>query len=96
MSLKVTNTFVGQNGSQYQTNNLNSAKYSLDFPAIARNFSEIAVPAISLFAMSQLTGASAGPLEYAACTTACALFCSPIAIPGCVTACLPLLFLPTP
>jgi len=81
---------------QHQVNPTESGRYSLNLPAIARNLNRIAVPGIVLFALSNVAGAAAGPLEYAACTTACVLFCSPIAIPGCLTACLPLLFLPTP
>ena len=56
----------------------------------------VALPAIAFFVLSNLPTADAGPLEYAACTTGCALFCTPAATPGCLVACSVLLFLPTP
>lgn len=73
-----------------------SGRYSLSAPNIARNLNKIAIPAILLLGASLVQGAQAGPLEYSACVTGCTFFATPAAFPGCVAACLPLLFLPTP
>lgn len=60
---------------------------------IVKNINKVAVPAIALFAMANMTIADAGPLAYAACIIACtgtgpaAPFCwgcclAALAIPG--------------
>lgn len=69
-------------------------KYTLDFPNIGNKLNKIAIPAIALFALSSLDAVWAGPLEYAACVTACTFTCTPAAFPACATGCL--LFLPIP
>lgn len=71
-------------------------RYSLSPPNIARNLSKIVIPAILLLGANLVQGAEAGPSDYSACITGCTLFATPVAFPGCVIACLPLLFLPTP
>lgn len=78
---------------QYPENN---QRYSSWAPSIANAINRVAIPIVVIAGLSLLPGADAGPLEYSACVTGCALFMTPVAVPGCITACLPLLFLPTP
>ncbi len=71
-------------------------RYSLNLPDVAGRLNKIAIPAIALFAFSSLGGAMAGPISYSSCVMGCSLFFTPAAFPGCITACLPILFLPSP
>jgi len=71
-------------------------KYSTWVPCIARAVEKYALPAITLFALSSLPAAEAGPMAFTACTTLCLGFASPILAPACITSCLPLLYAPTP
>lgn len=73
-----------------------SNRYSLDLPNIARNINRLAIPAVTLFVLSNLNGTLAGPIEYAVCVTACTIFGTPAAFPACATACLAALAFPSP
>ena len=89
---------INQSVQQHVVSSSNSTlgRFSLSLPSVTRNLNKITVLAIAFFALSNLRGASAGPLEYSACVIACTLFATPVAFPACVTACLPLIFIPTP
>jgi hypothetical protein len=63
---------------------------------IVKNIHKVAFPAITLFAMVNMVGADAGPIEYAVCITGCSIFGTPAAFPVCSAFCLPILFLPGP
>lgn len=76
----------------------NIGEYSIPISSIARNISKVALPAIALFAMSNLPGADAGPMAYGLCVEVCFVslaWCPPL-LPACVFGCLPLLGAPTP
>ncbi|MDN3506023.1 MAG: hypothetical protein P0S96_02200 [Simkaniaceae bacterium] len=95
-NMKIQSTDQSVFQQAYSLFKSSTGRYSLDLPGAAGRLNKIAIPAIALFAISNLGTAMAGPIEYAACTTGCTLFATPVAFPGCVTACLPLLFLPGP
>ena len=68
---------------------------------LVRNVSKIAVPTIMLVIASNVNGADAGPILYAACLAGCnaavaAGTLTPIGIVLCFNACLPLLAAPSP
>ncbi|MCB0748750.1 MAG: hypothetical protein KDC90_14915 [Ignavibacteriae bacterium] len=73
-------------------------RYSSILPRIAYNVSRLAVPAIALFAMSNIPGAEAGPIAFAECCQACMFYIPsfPPTILACITGCSPLLIAPTP
>jgi hypothetical protein len=77
-------------------------KYSYLAPSmrgIATNLNKIAIPAITLFALSNIPGADGGPLAYAACVAGCAPVISGLAGPAaiaCFNWCLLVLPLPGP
>jgi len=96
MSLQAVGTATQPQESQWWSTFPNSRKYTINFPQMAHNLGKIAVPLIISFALSNLPGASAGPIEYAVCITGCTLFGTPAAFPVCSAFCLPILFLPGP
>ena len=65
-------------------------------PRILGNINKIAIPVIFALGLSFIPGADAGPMAYAACTTLCLGFATPVMAPLCVSGCLPTLYLPTP
>ncbi|MBP7074560.1 MAG: hypothetical protein KBA81_04155 [Rhabdochlamydiaceae bacterium] len=71
-------------------------KFSVVLPRIARNTSTIAIPAITLFALTNLPVANAGPFAYGICTAYCAAFATPVLLPACLVACIPVGAAPTP
>jgi hypothetical protein len=63
---------------------------------IVDNIGKVAIPGIILYGLASIPAASAGPVAYAVCTAACMALASPIFMPACIMACLPLLTAPTP
>ena len=74
----------------------NTGRYTISFPSIARVVRRLAIPIFFTLALSSIPGAEAGPMAYAACTTLCLGFATPIFAPLCITGCLPALAAPTP
>lgn len=88
MSIQPTNNSI-------QTSTLPFNKYSEALPKIINNITRVALPAITLFAMANLSCASGGPLSYSACIVGCTALAPP-AMPACFNLCLGFLFLPSP
>jgi|GEM_PF-2165621 len=63
-------------GNPARTQDSFSRKYSLNLPTVAKVLNKVAIPAIILFALSNIPGASAGPLAYATCVSGCELTCT--------------------
>jgi hypothetical protein len=64
-------------------------------PRIARNTNMIAIPAITLFALTNLPTVDAGPVAYGVCTAYCVAFATPVLLPACLVACIPVGAAPT-
>ncbi|MDP1609222.1 MAG: hypothetical protein Q8L98_07920 [Chlamydiales bacterium] len=62
---------------------------------IARNISKFAIPIIAIAAMSNIPGADAGPVAYTVCTAWCMALATPVLLPGCILACIPVGVAPT-
>lgn len=69
---------------------------SISIPRIFANINKLAIPIFAILALSNISGVEAGPMAYAACTTLCLGFATPIFAPACITGCLPALAAPTP
>ncbi len=65
-----------------------SEKFSLSIPDIARNLNKVIFPMIGIVALSNLTGADAGPVTYGVCVSACLALANPILTPGCIISCI--------
>jgi hypothetical protein len=63
---------------------------------ITANIKKIAIPAITLFVLSNIPGVEGGPMAYGLCAAACLSWATPIFMPACIMGCLPVLHAPTP
>lgn len=93
--------FVRQNSMiQYLETSVREHLYwTPNVNGVVKKLNEVAVPAITFFALSNLPGVDGGPLTYAACVAGCAPVISGMAGPAalaCFNWCLPLLPLPGP
>ena len=87
---------IAESVYQYVPSNPLSGRFSLNLPQIASNLNKVAVPAIALYAFSNVPTALAGPIAYSACVAGCTVFSGMIGLPVCVGGCLPFLAAPTP
>lgn len=69
--------------------------FSEKLGSIMKNINSVAIPIITLFVLSNMSLAEAGPLAYSACCISCTALLPP-AIPACLNLCLPILFFPSP
>lgn len=92
------------NGASYQpaeilNNSLiveSQGRFSSHFNFVNINaIGKLALGAFALYALSNIPGASAGPVLYGQCVLACTTVFPPF-IPACILGCLPLLAAPTP
>ncbi|NGX38392.1 MAG: hypothetical protein K1000chlam2_01565 [Chlamydiae bacterium] len=79
-----------------QKPSVNTGKYTLSLPSVAGTVRKFAMPIFFTLVLSNIPGAEAGPMAYAACTTLCLGFATPVFAPLCITGCLPALAALTP
>ncbi len=65
----------------------NERKFSTMVPTIGRILNAFAVPAIALFALSNIPGAEGGPISYGVCVSACLSLATPVFMPACLVSC---------
>lgn len=69
--------------------------YSINLPRILKNLTNLALPIITLYALTNIEKANAGPLSYSACCIGCTAIAPPL-MPACLAMCGVVLFLPSP
>lgn len=91
--------FVGSSTSPTQPviiddQQVNSGRFSISLSDVAGKIKQLAIPVMGMYVLSNIPGASAGPLAYSACIVACTG--TGPAAPFCWTCCLAALFVPGP